>query len=261
MRPFICGVQLYPLMVFVGALVFMMLAMARLKLDGNQRLKTGIDLVMLIWLSSIGGRILFHFHFLETQLSWWDYIYPYSRNGFAVYGGLISGTLVVLAYCQIKGKSFFRTMDKLMPGILLGIAIGRIGCFLGGCCYGKVWSGPWAVQFPYGSEPHKWQLSNKLVSVFSQPLFVHPTQIYELIGLILLTGMGLVIEKRYLNFDGGFFFLGMGGYSLLRLINLCFRANPNNDLPVLFYPFLYMTLIILAIAGFYKCRWKGSKET
>ena len=48
--------------------------------------------------------------------------------------------------------------DLIAPGVLLGMAIGRIGCLLNGCCYGGACDLPWAVEFPYGTPPFRQQV-------------------------------------------------------------------------------------------------------
>jgi phosphatidylglycerol:prolipoprotein diacylglycerol transferase len=48
--------------------------------------------------------------------------------------------------------------DLMAPSIVLGMAVGRIGCFLNGCCFGGACELPWAVQFPWGSPPFMQQV-------------------------------------------------------------------------------------------------------
>src|SRR6266545_3520759 len=78
-------------------------------------------------------------------------------GGLSFYGGLILAFPVVVAYGIWKKVNIRTGMDIVAPAITLGLAIGRIGCFLNGCCYGvecdpnKV---PWAVSFPYQSSAY-----------------------------------------------------------------------------------------------------------
>lgn len=58
-----------------------------------------------------------------------------SGSGFVVYGGIISGILAAIIYCKLKQISFFSFFDLAVPSIALGQGVGRIGCFLAGCCY------------------------------------------------------------------------------------------------------------------------------
>jgi phosphatidylglycerol:prolipoprotein diacylglycerol transferase len=72
-------------------------------------------------------------------------------GGLTFYGGLILAAPVVLVYLIYRKVPPRLSMDICAPCITLGLAIGRIGCFLNGCCYGAPTTLPWAVQFPYSS--------------------------------------------------------------------------------------------------------------
>lgn len=74
-----------------------------------------------------------------------------TQGGLVVYGSLLAGgaSLVVFVYkYKLPGLAL---TDLVAPGVVLGVALGRIGCFLNGCCYGGLSDVPWAVQFPAGS--------------------------------------------------------------------------------------------------------------
>lgn len=249
MRPFILGLESYVVMAILGGVVFIVFTSFRLNKNGMSYRMAFVVTLSGYWISAIGGRILYAFHYPDDPISVMEYLVPFTRNGFAVYGGLILGGIWIGICSKFRKESFAFWMDQFMPGILIGLAIGRIGCFLGGCCYGKVWGGPWAVHFPYGSEPHKWQLSHELVGFFEKPLGMHPTQLYEMFALILIVSMGYYVERNYRYLEGRFFYLGLGGYSFFRLVNLMFRAEPSGYLPWAFYPILYGFLINIAVLG------------
>lgn len=91
--------------------------------------------------------------------------------GKSIIGGLIGGvvgTKITKKLFKIEGKkgNFFA------PAIAIGVAIGRIGCFLRGCCYGKPTNLPWGVNFGDG-------------------ILRHPTQIYE---SLFMLGMFVYLE-------------------------------------------------------------------
>lgn len=68
-------------------------------------------------------------------------------SGFVVYGGLIGGVLTGCLYCRIKKVDFWKVFDLAVPLVALAQCIGRIGCFLAGCCYGRETDGPFGVVF------------------------------------------------------------------------------------------------------------------
>jgi phosphatidylglycerol:prolipoprotein diacylglycerol transferase len=90
------------------------------------------------------------------------------------YGGLIVALIVAYFYMRRKKLPLLATADVLAPGIAIGHAIGRLGCFAAGCCWGAQSTVPWAVTF---TRPE----AHDLVGV---PLGVplHPTQLYEAIA-------------------------------------------------------------------------------
>jgi phosphatidylglycerol:prolipoprotein diacylglycerol transferase len=84
------------------------------------------------------------------------------------YGGFIAALVFAFFYMRAEGLPFLKTSDIFAPGLAIGHAIGRLGCFAAGCCYGKPTNLPWAVTF---TSP----------DANGAPLGVplHPTQIYE----------------------------------------------------------------------------------
>jgi phosphatidylglycerol:prolipoprotein diacylglycerol transferase len=95
-----------------------------------------------------------------------------SRGGLSWYGGLAGGVGAGLAYIVYKGWPVVSILAAATPALAFGHLIGRIGCFLVGDDYGTPSNLPWAVAFPQGLPP-------TIVPV-------HPTQIYEAIGLGVL---------------------------------------------------------------------------
>ena len=82
-----------------------------------------------------------------------------TQGGLVVYGSLIGGALGGLIYLKLNQLPVWRTADLIAPGMVLGLAIGRIGCLMNGCCYGGVCSNDYpAVTFPAGSPPYMRQL-------------------------------------------------------------------------------------------------------
>jgi phosphatidylglycerol:prolipoprotein diacylglycerol transferase len=98
----------------------------------------------------------------------------FARDGITWYGGLILGTAAGAIGARIHGVSIVQMMNCIAPAVAVGQAIGRVGCFLVGDDYGRVSDLPWAVGFPQGAPP-------------TDPgVRVHPTQIYEMLWLLLV---------------------------------------------------------------------------
>jgi phosphatidylglycerol:prolipoprotein diacylglycerol transferase len=100
---------------------------------------------------------------------------------------MLTGIAVFFLYCHIKGINPLLMADVVIPSLFIGIAIGRIGCFLNGCCYGDRCELPWAVQFPAGSAPFEALVQRGFLSPDAAltPL-LHPTQLYSTLDGLLL---------------------------------------------------------------------------
>src|SRR5262249_15607477 len=100
------------------------------------------------------------------------------RAGGVFYGGLIAALGVSFWYMRKTKLPALKTADVFAPAIALGHGIGRIGCFMAGCCWGIECDRPWAVTF---TNP----VANDLVGVpLNRPL--HPTQLYESISEVVV---------------------------------------------------------------------------
>lgn len=84
-----------------------------------------------------------------------------TKGGLVVYGSLIGGMIAALVFFRLTKLSFLKTADLIAPGMVLGLAIGRIGCLMNGCCYGGVCDvdGLPSLKFPAGSPPYMQQLA------------------------------------------------------------------------------------------------------
>lgn len=97
------------------------------------------DLVIVLFVSGlIGARITF---MIQYGLPWRQFVRIW-EGGIVLYGGIIAGILAYVAFYYLLlrkvGVSFWKLADTMAPGLALCIALGRIGCFLNGCCYGHV---------------------------------------------------------------------------------------------------------------------------
>lgn len=90
------------------------------------------------------------------------------QGGLTFYGGFLAAIVTSVWVSRKKRMGILRVADLIAPYTALGLAFGRIGCFLNGCCYGSPTDLPWGVHFPHRSGP------------------VHPTQLYETLGALAL---------------------------------------------------------------------------
>ncbi len=198
-------VQLYSYgaMLAVAFLVVTFLARRRansLGMNGDDILDLCIYLIVS---GLIGARLLFILlnldyyrqRPLEIAMLW--------KGGLVWYGGLISAILTAIIFLRAKKIPLLKTGDLMMPYVALGQAIGRIGCFLNGCCYGTPTTLPVGVTFDAAHGP------------------VHPTQLYESLAMFIVF---LVLRRRTPG-NGKTLFLYLILYSAFRFFNEFLRGD------------------------------------
>ncbi len=127
----------------------------------------------------------------------------FTAGGLTFYGGLILAT--VRAYYKLCPTTigFWGAADVASVGIPLGLAMGRLGCLLGGCCFGSVSSLPWGLSFPAWSDASRTHVKQGLLGAVSMPsLHVHPTQIYESLMSLAVAGWCLFVALPRKRFGG-----------------------------------------------------------
>jgi phosphatidylglycerol:prolipoprotein diacylglycerol transferase len=89
-----------------------------------------------------------------------------AAGGLVVYGALFGGLAAAVIYFAIRRMPPLPIADVVIPGMALGLAIGRVGCLLNGCCFGGACELPWAVTFPQGTFPYIHQQDHGLFHGF-----------------------------------------------------------------------------------------------
>lgn len=93
-----------------------------------------------------------------------------TSGGLTYYGGFLLAFITLVGYALWKKIPVRTGMDIIAPCLMVGLAFGRIGCFLNGCCFGAVCAVPWAMSFPYGSPPYMEHVGEGKLSVPPQLL-------------------------------------------------------------------------------------------
>ena len=160
------------------------------------------------------------------------------RYGFVFFGGMITAVIALVCYMKRKKLPILKTADLLIIALPLGHALGRIGCFCAGCCYGKPTSLPWGVTFthPQALVPP---------SLLGVPL--HPTQLYECVGnLLLFTLLHFYYQRPHK--EGSVLVAYIFGYSLMRFIIEFFRGDFRGDFFLGLSPSQCISLIAAGVA-------------
>lgn len=176
---------------------------------------TILDLSLVALITGIiGARILFillnldyySLHPFESIMFW--------QGGLVYYGGIILGVLCAILFLKVRKLDVWKITDICAPALAIGQAIGRIGCFLNSCCFGKPVS--WGVKFPPGSMVSYEQFSQGLIkSVNEYSLPVHPTQLYEGVNALIIFLILILVRKKK-KFNGELFCLYLLLYAITR---------------------------------------------
>jgi len=146
-------------------------------------------------------------------------VFNFPDGGLTVFGSVLGGMLGAVIFMIRNKMPVLRTFDILATAVPLGMAIGRIGCLLNGCCFGGVTDSACGIVFPVGSPAHFHQVFHGLVPEESGLVLpVHPTQIYSSMLALLLCGTLLFLGKLrfYQQRDGLLFASFMILYSVGR---------------------------------------------
>ncbi len=148
------------------------------------------------------------------------------QGGLVFYGGLLGAAAAVALFVRRRRWPFGTVADALAPGLALGHAVGRLGCFLAGCCYGRPWSA--GLRFPRGSVAFD-ELAATLPAGATETPPLHPTQLYEAVGELVIFFI-LLRARRHRPFDGATAVLYALLYGLLRFGVELFRGDPGRGM-------------------------------
>ena len=174
------------------------------------------------------------------------------RGGLAYYGGLIAGVGFGVWFLKREGFPALKGADLVAIGIPIGLFFGRMGCFLGGCCFGKHTDHAIGLSFPPWSPASESQWKAGLIDhPYLQSLPVHPTQLYEAIGCLAIAAFLMFVARPNKRFDGQIMLLFLALYAALRFVLEYWRADDRGALFGLSTSQLIGIPIMLAVAWFW----------
>ncbi|MFO7822197.1 MAG: prolipoprotein diacylglyceryl transferase [Lentisphaeria bacterium] len=184
------------------------------------------QLVLWIMVGAVGGaRIMYVATRADEFQGRWLEALKIWHGGLVFYGGLIGAVLAVYIAASVKKVDKRALADLLTPALPLGHAIGRIGCFLNGCCFGKPYEGPLAVQYlPNSGVTFIQHQLGQLPITTDQGLSVFPVQLLNSFSNLLIFSLLLVLESR-LPRRGQLFAVYLMFYSVFRFMTEFLRGD------------------------------------
>jgi phosphatidylglycerol:prolipoprotein diacylglycerol transferase len=190
----------------------------------------------------VGGKLAYAAASWSDGDGFWNAIRNF-RYGFVFYGGFIGSTLCGLAYVWRHRWSPWKLADPFAGALPLGHAIGRLGCFAAGCCYGGPTDLPWGMRF---TDPQA-LVTPGLIGV---PL--HPSQLYESMGNLLIFAF---IHFRWLakgkrpSFEGEAFLAYALLYAALRFAVEATRADDRGAFVLGLSPSQWGAILVAAVSA------------
>jgi phosphatidylglycerol:prolipoprotein diacylglycerol transferase len=168
----------YGVMIALGVITAVYLARQQAKKEGLNA-EVIVDMGLYAIISGIlGARLFYVLANIKDYLREPAEIIMLHHGGLVIYGGIILGILTGILFLKKRGLPVLKTADMVIPYVALAQSIGRIGCLLNGCCYGKPTHLPWGIYFP------------------GKPFALHPTQIYFCLNALAVFLILSVIQRR-----------------------------------------------------------------
>ena len=185
----------------------------------------------------LGSKLLFIAVSWKTIIEMNISLIAVIKGGFVFYGGFIGGAVGLWIYCKQFHLSFGKFGDLYVAVLPLGHAIGRVGCFFAGCCYGIPYDGLFAYEYhhTYGMTP------------MDVPLL--PIQLIEAFVLLLIFVFGLIVyyKKTFIVYDQCLYYLIL--YPLARFVLEFWRGDIERGTVWGISTSQWVSLLLIGVAG------------
>lgn len=193
--------------IIIGGIVIYWQA-KRKNLNSHKAIHLIIITIVSGFIGSRLGYVLLNFNSYQKDLL---KIFQFWKGGLIWQGAFIFGLLAILWFLKNDKENLGKWLDVIILGMLLGHSIGRVGCFLNGCCYGITTNVFWAIKF----------------SSLGDNFLRHPTQLYESFGYLLIFLLFYYGSQKIKLKNGSLFFIGAALHSFARFIIEYFRYNKD----------------------------------
>jgi phosphatidylglycerol:prolipoprotein diacylglycerol transferase len=212
----------YGVLLALAYLAGLQLAVVRARrtgLDGAKIMDFGIYLIIA---ALVGAKLMLVVIDLDYFLARPRELFSLVRAGGVFYGGLLGALGAAIWLARRYRLRLWTVADLFAPGIALGHIIGRFGCLLAGCCYGRPTDRPWGITF---TDP---VAAANVGTPLNTPL--HPTQLYDAGAEFLILIVLLATERRARPFAGRTFWTYMLLYGASRFVVEMFRGDERGVL-------------------------------
>lgn len=210
-------IKLYAIIIAMAFVIALILSYREARKTGqNQELYLDAFLVTVIP-TIIGARLYYVIFSWDSFKNDWKSIFAIWEGGMAIYGGILTGVLVLYIFSRVRKQSFGLIIDTLVPGLVLGQALGRWGNFFNREAFGGNCDGLFAMRIPVDKIYVSY--SDKVTTITPDTgleyIQVQPTFLYESILCFCIFGILLLLRRRK-KVDGEVFLLYAVLYALGR---------------------------------------------
>ncbi len=219
-----------------------------------------LDLSVYVIISGVvGSRLLyvaFHVHEYRNLID----VFALWQGGATLYGGFLLAVFAGYVFSRKRNLGFLLLGDIMSPAFALGIALTRIGCFLSGCCFGKVTSQAWGVCFPPNSPAGAYEAQIAAARGL-ESVKLHPSQLYDsalgfLTVILLLSLQGRLVKR------GGTFGLMLACYGTSRfIVDFSRFYEANMQVTGVFNLNQLLSVLLIAAGAYLLLRKDRGRET
>lgn len=196
-----------------------------------------------VWYLATHKSTLTFQHLLDLQL-----------HGLSMLGGGLLAGVTGIVVCRFQRLPILTVADTITPGVLMAMALMKLGCFLRGCCFGLPTELPWGVRFPLESPASVRQLEIAPWTILTGSLPIHPIQLYESLGYATVAVILLRMPKT--SHHGIRACLGLAAMSVIHGSCLLLRDIPATSRIAMQSGFVVDLLILtMAVPAFIHC-WR-----
>jgi len=206
------AVYSYGFMLVMGMLAGLWLSLRRASTYGLTRDQV-LDFALAVLVGGIiGARVVAVYEEWPSYSGDLAELINIRQGGLSWLGGVLGGFIAFLIYVGRSQIPRGVLLDMATPGLVLGHVLGRLGCFLNGCCHGCATSVGWAVTFPDAPE----------LGFVAR----HPTQVYEAVGEFLVLLVLLALQRVFPLGRGAIFYAYVSIYAVERFFIEYLRMEP-----------------------------------
>jgi phosphatidylglycerol:prolipoprotein diacylglycerol transferase len=209
------GIQVFTYGMFFGLGFFV--ALMLLRAHGEREGLDPDDLTdLVVWLfvsGFLGARLMYVLTNLQQFTHDPGGMFRVWEGGLVFYGGALLGLPTAIYFLRRRKIPMWKAGDAIVPALALGHAIGRLGCVGAGCCHGLPTDLPWGIR-----------LNSEHVEAALRGIPLHPTQLYESAGLVVLF-FGLLWVRKHRKFAGQVSLTYFTAYPILRALVEEFRGD------------------------------------